>query len=143
MCNNTFPLAETFKMEFEYQINKLKQYTKHGPSLGRYIEILTLDLLKKYFPKTYNFSSGFFYSQNPTISSNISKQIDIICFDRIKYPIIFDDNETVIVTPKSVKGLIEIKSTLTKKSIGQLLEQSNSDISKELPLDTKFNLLSK
>ena len=82
--------------------------------MGRYVEILTLELLRKYFPKIYDFSSGFYYSQNPERILKSSTQMDIICFDRIHYPLLFDDNETVVVTPKSVKGLIEIKSTLNK-----------------------------
>lgn len=137
----SFPMSELFKMEFESQIHKMKHYINHGPSLGRYVEILTLDLLKKYFPKKYDFSTGFYYSQNPVREIKSSPQIDIICYDRINYPVLFDDNETVIVTPTSVKGLIEIKSTITKNAIEQLLIQSNSDVSKELPIDTKFNLL--
>ena len=141
MSDSVFPLAEIFKTEFEYQINKLKQYVNHGPSLGRYVEILTLELLRKYFPKIYDFSSGFYYSQNPERNLKSSTQMDIICFDRIHYPLLFDDNETVVVTPKSVKGLIEIKSTLNKNAVEQLLLQSNSDVAKELSLNVKFNLL--
>ena len=75
--------------------------------------------------KKYDFSTGFYYSQNPVREIKASPQIDIICYDRINYPVLFDDNETLIVTPTSVKGLIEIKSTITKNAIEQILINRN------------------
>lgn len=141
MSKSSFSMAETFRVEFENQVNNLKNFTSHGPSLGRYIEILMLNLLRKYMPRKYDFSSGFYYAQNPDIKEKTSKQIDIICFDRINYPILFDDNETVVVTPKSVKALIEIKSVLNRNALNQVLFQSNADVSLELAGDVRFSLL--
>ena len=138
----TFPMSESFNEEFKYQINKLSRFTNHGSSLGRFVEILLINLLKKYLPNKYTFSSGFYYSQNPTCNQKVSMQMDIICYDRQNYAMLFNSNDTVVVTPSAVKSLIEVKSTLTKSSLDQLLKQSNSEISKQLPLKTKFNLIS-
>ena len=55
-------LAKSFEEEFNYQVKQLKRFTTHGPSLGRFVEILFIKLLKKYFPKSIDFSSGFIYS---------------------------------------------------------------------------------
>lgn len=138
----TFPMSESFNEEFKYQINKLSRFTNHSSSLGRFVEVLLIELLKKYLPNKYTFSSGFYYSQNPTCNQKTSMQMDIICYDKQNFAMLFNSVDTVVVTPSAVKSLIEVKSTLTKSSIDQLLKQSNSEISKELPLKTKFNLIS-
>lgn len=137
-----FPMFDSFNEEFKYQINKLSRFTNHGSSLGRFVEVLLIDLLKKYMPNKYTFSSGFYYSQNPICNQMVSMQMDIICYDRQNFAMLFDSNDTVVVTPAAVKSLIEVKSTLTRSLLDQLLKQSNSEISKQLPLTTKFNLIS-
>lgn len=136
-----FPMAESFNEEFQYQINQLARFTKHGPSIGRYVEILMLKLLRKYFPRKYDFSSGFYFSDIKG-QKVVSSQLDIICFDRMNYPVLFDDNEYVIVPPCSVKAVIEMKSTMTSDSLAQIMEQSNCYAARCLPKETTFNLLS-
>ena len=110
-------LAELFVEEFDLKLNQLRRYTKHGPSIGRYIEIIILNILKKYFPKSLSYSSGFVQGMNPLIKNNISSQVDIICYDQFNFPIVFDSTEIVVVPSKSVRGLIEIKSNLNSNSI--------------------------
>lgn len=141
MKKHSFPLAESFNEEFFFQIEKLARLTGHGPSLGRYVELLLLRLLKKYLPGKYEFSSGFYYSQDPKCKQQVSSQLDVICYDRMNYSVLFDDEELVVVSPISVKNVIEVKSTMNKKAVEQLLKQSNCEISKQLPIDVKFNLL--
>ncbi len=140
--NNPFLLADTFEEEFNLQLNQLKRFTNHGPSLGRYVELLLINLLNKYCPKSIHFSSGFIYPMNPRIKNGASSQIDIICFDRQNYPILFDSNELIVTTPKSVKGMIEVKSTLDKKSINQIIKLSESSIFNEIGKNVKIYLIS-
>lgn len=135
-------LADTFIEEFDLKLNQLRRYTGHGPSVGRFTELLLINLLRKYFPKSLDYSSGFIQGMNPTLEKSISSQIDLICFDRINFPIAFDSVETVVVLPSSVKGLVEIKSTLTSSSIKQILDLSTMDIMNEIPIKTKIYLLS-
>lgn len=145
LCGNKmseFNLALTLKEEFDLQLNQLKRFTKHGPSLGRFVELSLINLLSKYFPKNISFSSGFIHSMNPSTQNKSSSQLDIICFDRINYPIIFDINEIKIVTPLAVKGIIEVKSTLTKNAIDQVLTLSQQDVMQEVDLNSKINLIS-
>jgi len=134
-------LAKSFEEEFNYQVKQLKRFTTHGPSLGRFVEILFIKLLKKYFPKSIDFSSGFIYSMNPTKSKKVTPQIDVICYDRINYPVLFDCNEIVVIPPKSMKGAIEIKSRLSKTALNQFVTFSNSSILKETPTSSKLSLL--
>jgi hypothetical protein len=55
-------------------------------------------------------------------SHSISKQCDIIVFDSSKIPVIFRDDDFVVVRPESVRAVIEVKGTANKKEIDGLLD---------------------
>ena len=141
MDKGAFSIADSFVEEFNDRVEQLSRLTNHPGSKGRFIELLLINLLRKYLPKKYDFSSGFYCSINPELNE-ASQQIDIICYDHLNYPLFFNCNEIVAVSPKSVKRLIEVKSVMTSDSIKQLLNQANCEVAKQLPIDTKFNLLS-
>ena len=141
MDKGSFSIADSFVEEFNDRVEQLSRLTNHPGSKGRFIELLLINLLRKYLPKKYDFSSGFYCSINPELNE-ASQQIDIICYDHLNYPLFFNCNEIVAVSPKSVKGLIEVKSVMTSDSIKQLLNQANCEVAKQLPIETKFNLLS-
>lgn len=139
---HAFPIAESFAEEFNYRVEQLSRLTDHPTSKGRFIELLLIRLLRKYLPKKYEFSSGFYCSIDSSCSQKASQQLDVICFDHFNFPLFFSCDEIVAVTPKAVRGVVEVKSLLDKKSISQILSQSNCEIAQQLPLDTSFNLLS-
>ncbi|MGB3781124.1 MAG: DUF6602 domain-containing protein [Tunicatimonas sp.] len=134
-------IAETLQEEFELQLQQLNRLMSHGPSLGRFVELLFLNLLKKYFPTSLDFTSGFIQPMNPALDNGISPQIDILCYDRINYPIIFDCGEMIIIPPKAVKSCIEVKSTLTKSSLNQVIKLINCEAMKETPIEAKVYLI--
>lgn len=140
MDSSGFSIADSLVEEFNDRVGQLSRLTNHPGSKGRFIELLLINLLKKYLPKKYDFASGFYCSLNPN-RNEASQQIDIICYDHFNYPLFFNCNEIVAVSPKAVKGLIEVKSVLTSDSIKQLLKQANCEIAMQLPIETKFNLL--
>ena len=137
----SFALGHALDEDFSYQVSKLQRFVKHGPSLGRYVERLLIDTLRKYCPKRFSISSGFYYSQNPNAKEQASSQLDVFFYDDINYPVLFNCTEFVVVPPKSVRGVIEVKSTINKAAINQLLMQSDSLNAAELPVDVKFNLI--
>lgn len=134
-------LAKTFNEEFFLRLNQLRRFTNHGPSIGRFVEVLLLDLLNKYFPKSLSFSSGFIQAMDPELSKSISSQIDILCYDRLNFPVAFESNEIIVATPASIKGLIEVKSTLTKSSIQQVIDLTSLDVMKETHIESKTYLI--
>jgi hypothetical protein len=139
--NQMFPFAATIHEEFNSQLNQLKRFTKHPNSIGRYVELLTIRLLKKYFPTAISFTSGFIQTMAPE-STECSPQMDIICYDRINFPIAFDVEEIKVIPSKAVKGIVEIKSTMTKSTIRQILELSKSPTLRETPFDSRIYILS-
>lgn len=134
-------LKESFREEFDLQLNQLRRITSHGPSIGRFVEVLLINLLKKYLPSSVDFTSGFIRGtsvKNPSSSS----QIDIICYDRNNYPVLLDIGELKVVPSLAVKGMIEVKSTVTKNHVKSVLESSCSVSLVEVPLESKIFLLS-
>lgn len=139
MLSSSSSLQESMKEEFNSRIHQLKRITAHGPSLGRFTELIILHILSKYFPLSIGFSSGFIKGNSLTTPS--SSQIDIICFDRLSYPILFDAGELKVIPAKGVKGIIEVKSTLNKSAIDSLLRLSQLPALAEVPLSSKLYIL--
>lgn len=134
-------LINTFQEEFELKVEQLKRIISHKPSLGRFIELLMLDLLKKYLPQKYSYSSGFIYSMSPTQEDLNYPQLDIICYDRNEYPIIFNVEEFVVVVPKSVKGVLEIKTHINTDALRKLIKLGENQIFKEVSFNSKLYLI--
>lgn len=135
-----FILRESFREEFNLQLNQLRRITSHGPSIGRFIEHLLLRLLKKYLPRTVDFTSGFV--QGIGVERGCSSQFDIICYDRENYPVLFDIEEFKVIPARAVKGMIEIKATLSKPQLKTILNTSCSDELLEVPLTSKMYIFS-
>lgn len=139
MQPSIFPMADTLREEFNNQMDQLRRLITHAPSLGRFVEISLISLMRKYFPSSVDFCTGFIYPMNPGIQE-ASPQLDIICYDRLNFPVAFDIGEfKVVLLPKAVKGIIELKSTLTKAAIRQVMRLSESPSLREVPLAKKIN----
>jgi len=124
---------------FQSKIDLLTQIIQgaHYPSLGRYKERLLAKMIAEYVPKNLEVGTGFvlfvhgatqerermpgFDAMNMG-SHSISKQCDIIVFDSSKIPVIFRDDDFVVVRPESVRAVIEVKGTANKKEIDGLLD---------------------
>ena len=134
-------LAVAFSEEFDLQLGQLKRLTTHGPSLGRFVELSLINLLSKYFPQSVAFRSGFIYGMDLNGEKRASSQLDVICFDRVNFPIVFDVNEIVVVVPAAVKGIVEVKSRLRTDSLRQILSLAESEVMREVPIDSRVHLL--
>ena len=54
-----------------------------------------------------------------------SNQVDILIFDS-SYPILFSEGDFHILTPNSVKAVIEVKSNIEKQKITEIIKKMNS-----------------
>ena len=119
----------------------MRRFTSHGPSIGRFVEVLLLDILRKHFPRSLEFTSGFIQSTNPEATVS-SPQLDIICYDRSRFPVLFDIGEIKVLLPMSVRAIIEVKSTLDSNSIRKFLRLAESPGLAEVPVDARLYLVS-
>ena len=78
----------------------------HRGEEGRYKESVLKKMIREYLPHNLSIGSWFIVSK-----SHISKQIDIIIYDN-RYPVVFRDEDFVIITQDMVKAIIEVKSKI-------------------------------
>lgn len=124
---------------FSSKVNLLTQILKgaHYPSIGRYKEKLLAKLISEYIPKTFEVGTGFvlfpvekkFKNKPPNgfdplnMSAHIiSKQCDILVYDAGSVPVIFKDDDFVVLRPEAVKAVIEVKGSLNPKEVGSSLK---------------------
>ena len=72
MDKGAFSVADSFVEEFNDRVEQLSRLTNHPGSKGRFIELLLINLLRKYLPKKYDFSSGFYCSMMATLPTAFS-----------------------------------------------------------------------
>ena len=82
----------------------------HRGEEGRYKESVLKKMIREYLPHNLSIGSWFIVSKNEE-QSPISKQIDIIIYDN-RYPVVFRDEDFVIITQDMVKAIIEVKSKI-------------------------------
>ena len=82
----------------------------HRGEEGRYKESVLKKMIREYLPHNLSIGSWFIVSKNGE-QSHISKQIDIIIYDN-RYPVVFRDEDFVIITQDMVKAIIEVKSKI-------------------------------
>jgi hypothetical protein len=82
----------------------------HNLTDGEWKETILRAILKRHLPSNVEVGSGFVVKPNSS-----SKQIDILIYDTSK-PVLYRDGDLVIITPDSVKGIIEVKTKISNIS---------------------------
>jgi hypothetical protein len=124
---------------FTAKVNLLSQIIKeaHYPSVGRYKERLLAKTIYEYIPRSFDVGSGFvLFPTKPDLKSIknpdfdplnmgshiLSRQCDIIVYDSSSYPVVFKDDDFIIVRPESVKSVIEVKGAISPSQMKSILE---------------------
>ncbi|MGV3705400.1 MAG: DUF6602 domain-containing protein [Arcticibacter sp.] len=87
---------------------------EHSVSKGNYRELLLRNVLQKYVPKKYAVATGFI--------EGCPRQCDIIIYDAHNFSPFFQDGDLVVVPGKSVRAVIEVKSTLSTSELSDALD---------------------
>ena len=115
-------LIETYKQFEALAPHPKHQGAKHPGEDGRYVESLIRSCLRKFLPRNLDIGSGFIL--RPAVKTGkdgqerrgevdrISTQLDILVFDEAHYPVFQRFDDTVIVPPEGVVGIISVKKTL-------------------------------
>jgi len=108
----------------------------HYPSLGQYKERLLADTIRGFLPASVDVGTGFvifphadatpvapdhFDPLNQSAYS-VSRQCDILVYDRGRFPPIFRDGDFAVVRPESVRAMIEVKGSLSVPATRKALE---------------------
>lgn len=121
MSSNTGASVQSFyQIELNQLIgefNKISLFTNHAPTLGSYRESVLKAFLRKFVPLNLAIESGFVFDHinaDPgEIYNQQTKQIDCLIYDRNNFSQFLRTQDFAIISPASLYGAIEVKSTLT------------------------------
>jgi len=89
----------------------------HWPSDGAWKESALRAVIRGYLPVSVSVGTGFILTPDGP-----SSQIDIIIYDD-SAPVLFRDGDFVVITPDSVRAVIEVKTALSRSALGPALEK--------------------
>lgn len=122
-------------MEFHKSITSELDVTKdrvrnlignaHWGEEGRYKETILRSVLRKFLPKNIDVGTGFVLKREDK-ETKISDQIDIIIYDN-RYPVLFEEGDFIVTTPANVRGIIEVKTSLDTRKLGNSIIQSTKN----------------
>jgi len=108
------PSFEDFQKSINQELSVIKDRVRqligsaHWGEDGRFKEAVLRNIINRFLPKNFSLGTGFIVYEN-----TVSKQQDIIIYDN-RYPVFFAEGDFVIVHPNSVRGIIEVKTSITK-----------------------------
>lgn len=99
----------------------------HWLTDGEWKESVLRSILRRHLPDNIKVGRGFIFTPQ-----KCSSQIDILLYDS-NCPVIFKDSDLVFVTPDAVRGVIEVKSRVTRHVLSTSLDKllKNLDIVNE------------
>ncbi|TWT62851.1 DUF6602 domain-containing protein [Rubinisphaera italica] len=90
---------------------------------GTHCEVLLRDFIRRNLPSKFSVDKGFIYGRREVEGkSKHCPEIDILIHDTANYRPAFRLEDFVIVQPEAVRGVIQIKRTLTSGQLASALE---------------------
>ena len=114
--------AEVMLAQYENIVHLLGP-TDDWTAPGTHCEVLLRDFLRRNLPSTFSVDKGFIYGRREV--GGVSKhcpEIDILIHDTSLYRPAFRLEDFVIVQPESVRGVIQVKRTLTAGQLASAVE---------------------
>jgi hypothetical protein len=100
------PYHQTLTAELNGIKDRVRLLVRHWPTDGYFKEAVLRKVLRRHLPESVLIGTGFVVN-----FFGASGEIDILIVDR-DMPTLFKDDELLIVTPESVKAVIEVKTRL-------------------------------
>ena len=101
--------------------NDMSIRIEHNLEDGKYREYLVKRILDKIVPSKYSITNGFIIDSE----NNISRDMDVIIYDKNYVPPFFDETYTVVPI-EAVIAVIQVKTTLDTKSLSDSIKNLNS-----------------
>src|SRR4051794_19120511 len=98
--------------------DRLGNLVVHGYTTGAFKEAILRSVLRKHLPANLRIGRGFIVTRDSQ-----STELDLIVVDQSK-PVLFEDGDLLVVTPDSVRAVVEVKGTF--ESEGKLKEALNT-----------------
>ncbi len=105
--------------------DRVRNLIEHWSEDGRYKEAVLKTVIQRFLPEKYQIATGFVVKSTFDRSNHsASRQIDIIIYDK-QFPVLFKENDFVIVVPDSVRAIIEVKANLENQGIEKVARKAN------------------
>lgn len=95
---------------------------EHNGFAGEIREIFLSDLITPFLPNDFNVGTGKIVDRN----GNLSKQTDIVIYNKTKFPPVMFDLTKGIFPIDSVYYAIEVKTTITSREIKDAIKKAES-----------------
>lgn len=107
--------------------DRVRNLVNHWGEDGRHQEAVIKSMIQRFLPEKFRIGTGFVVKQtNQRGNLEPSKQIDLIIYDT-SFPLLFKDDDFVILTSDSVLGIIEVKANVINQGLEQVIRKSNSN----------------
>lgn len=107
--------------------DRVRNLIDHWGEDGRYKEAILKSVIKRYLPEKYRIATGFVVRPSEIKDEHItSKQIDLLVYDT-NFPVLFKEDDFVIVTADSVVAIIEVKSNLQNLDLSEVIAKANEN----------------
>src|SRR6516165_6141522 len=102
---------------------KIEIFVQHNLSRGIAREVLLRDIIVQHTPDPNRVRSGFIYSDKP--KTEPSKQCDVLVYDPTVDQPYYQIEEFVVVPAHAARALMEVKSEMADKELGQIINMSS------------------
>jgi hypothetical protein len=100
------PYLQSLTDELTAIRNRVRLLVKNWPADGHFKEVVLRQVLRRHLPESVFVGTGFVVN-----TFGPSGEIDVLIVDRAM-PTLFKEDELLIVTPESVKAVVEVKTRL-------------------------------
>ena len=98
-------LFADLQAEMESELHTIRRHSTHCGVMGDATEVSWIDFLRTYLPDKYNIDKAIVIDSE----GNTSKQIDIVIYDAVFTPFIFNQNGSKYVPAEGVYAVFEVK----------------------------------
>lgn len=113
-AHNQLKYYSSIASELAIKSHKISLLVSHGQTVGNYREVILRDLIKQHLPGKFGIGTGFI--------QGFAKQLDIIIYDALNYAPSFKEGDLVVIKQEAVRGVIEVKTTLSSNSLFEALD---------------------
>jgi len=116
---NVSQYFESISLELNALKNRVRNFIAdaHWQTDGEWKESVLRNILRRHLPNSIEVGRGFIVRPDDS-----SSQIDVLIYDSSK-PILYRDGDLVFVTPDSVRGIIEVKTRVSRSSLRPALNK--------------------
>jgi|SRR5215510_1890757 len=109
--------------EITGKLRRLASFTRHGPSIGLHHEEIVREAIRPLLPRRFSLRTGYAFMGTDTVS----RQGDILIVDESDpAPYFFQMGELVVVHPRALACVVEVKTQLSKETFLQAVRNQYS-----------------